>query len=75
MMSDLALTNGNGNRIRPWIPLLIWLLTTVVAVALAYGMVTGRVAVLEARYDSLLRDVAEIKADIKVLLRREPRTP
>lgn len=38
---------------------------------LAYGAVDTRVKVLEDRYDRLFQDVKEMKADIKILVRRD----
>jgi hypothetical protein len=63
-----AMETHNGNvKIRPSI--LIQLLAWLVAVVLAYGVVTARVSVLEDRVDSLKTDVREIKQDLKELLR------
>ena len=38
---------------------------------LAYGALDGRIAVLEDRYLRMQVDLTEIKADVKVLIRRE----
>lgn len=44
----------------------------IVSVLLAWGVVQTRVAVLEERVDQLRADLIEIKADIKILIRRAP---
>lgn len=44
----------------------IWIISALVA----WGVVQTRVAVLEERVDQLRADLAEIKIDIKTLLRR-----
>ena len=44
----------------------IWL----VSILLAWGVVQTRVAVLEERVDQIRADLAELKADVKTLLRR-----
>ena len=44
----------------------IWL----VSILLAWGVVQTRVAVLEERVDQIRTDLAELKADVKTLLRR-----
>jgi len=46
----------------------IWL----VSILLAWGVVQTKVAVLEERVGQLRADLAEIKADVKTLLRRTP---
>lgn len=61
--------NGNGARLKTWMPLIVWVVTTVVTVTLAYGAVTSRLSVLEVKYDRLYQDIAEIKSDVKTLLR------
>jgi hypothetical protein len=37
---------------------------------LAYGALNARIQVLEDRYDRLVRDIGEIKQDVKVLIQR-----
>jgi hypothetical protein len=44
----------------------------VVSVLLAYGAMNVRIAVVEDRVNRLQSDVAEIKQDVKTLLRRTP---
>ena len=46
--------------------------TALLAAVLAYGALSARVAVLEARLDTLREYVAEIRADVKVLIGRLP---
>ena len=49
----------------------LWRLgTAVLAAMMAYGALSARVSVLETRLDSLREYVAEIRADVKVLLNR-----
>ena len=58
------MTNGRAD----W----LWRLgTAVLAAMLAYGALSARVSVLETRLDSLREYVAEIRADVKVLLNRQ----
>lgn len=40
-----------------------------VAGLLAYGAIQSRIAVLEVEYEQIARDVAEIKGDVKTLIR------
>ena len=47
-------------------PIGIWL----VSILLAWGVVQTRVAVLEERVDQIRADLAELKADVKTLVRR-----
>lgn len=44
----------------------------IVSALLAWGVVQTRVAVLEERVDQIRADLAELKADVKTLLRRTP---
>lgn len=56
--------------------LLKYIVTLVLAALVSYftamGTLQTRVSVLEDRYDRLILDVSEIKADVKVLLQRAP---
>ncbi len=61
--------NGNG-RFRLWTQVLMWAAATIVTVTLAYGAVNTRVAVLEAKFEAWDRQLREIRADVKELLRR-----
>ena len=60
--------NGTGRT--KWVPLALWMLTTLVSVTLAYGAITNRLSVLEVQYGRVYQDIAEIKQDLKELLRR-----
>ena len=51
-------------------PLLIWLLSTLVAGLIGYGAVVTRISVLELKVAIEAADIAEIKADVKELLRK-----
>lgn len=42
----------------------------VITIMLAYSALDKRITAVEVKYDMLAADVAEIKADIKTLLRR-----
>lgn len=44
----------------------------IVSALLAWSVVQTKVAVLEERVDQIRTDLAELKADIKTLLRRAP---
>lgn len=62
-------SNGNG-RLRISTPTLIQVAIWIVTVTLAYGALSERITTLEVKYDRLVQDVAEIKADVKQLLKR-----
>lgn len=59
--------NGNGRRLTP--ALLLQIAAYLVAVALAYGALSERIARLETQSDELRGAVSEIRADVKTLLR------
>lgn len=61
------MSEPNG-RLRVSADLVVKVVAWVAAVALAYGAVNTRVAVLEERYERMQIDLAEIKADLKTLL-------
>ena len=62
-------TNGNGQRIKITGPQLMQLAVWLVTIMLAYGALSERITRLEERYDRLASDVAEMKGDIKLLVR------
>ena len=62
--------SSNGTKLRAWLPLILWVLTTLMAGSVAYAAITNRLTALETRYDSIERDLAEIRVDVKELLRR-----
>jgi hypothetical protein len=64
--------NGNG-RLRTWLPVVIWTASTLVIVSLAWGSMSARMDVLEVKYDRLYQDIAEIKSDVKAILRETGR--
>lgn len=49
-----------------------WAASLLVSAILAYGVVNARVAVLEDRVAGMKDSIAEIRQDIKTLLRRMP---
>jgi hypothetical protein len=51
---------GSVTKVAAWI----------VAAVLAYGALSTRIAVLESNYSRIVQDIAEIKADVKALLRK-----
>lgn len=65
----VMVSNGNG-RIRVWVQVVMWFMATLVTVTLAYGAVNTRVAVLEAKFETMGRQLLEIRADVKELLKR-----
>ena len=72
----MVILNEHGDETREtdngrlkWVPLLLWIFTTLVSVTLAYGAVTNRLSVLEVKYDRVYQDISEIKQDVKQLLR------
>jgi len=64
------MTNNNGHWLRAWLPFILWLVTTLVGVTLAYASLDTRMSVLESQRQTLQDDVREMKADIKRLLER-----
>lgn len=63
--------NGNGNgRLRLSWQFAIQVGVWIVSIMLAYGALNERISVLEYKYDRIQQDIAEIKGDVKQLLRR-----
>ena len=61
-------SNGNGRIRVNWHTVFGWVVTAL----LAYGAVEARVRVLEDRYERIIGDIAEIKNDVKTLIRNQP---
>jgi hypothetical protein len=61
---------GQDNRISVSWSILHTLAVWLVSGLLAWSVVQSRIAVLEERVDQLRTDLAEIKSDIKILIRR-----
>jgi hypothetical protein len=62
-------TNGNGNGRKLTPALLLQIAAYLVAVALAYGALSERIARLETQSEELRGAVGEIRSDVKQLLR------
>lgn len=62
---------SNGRA--PW-PFVAWLLAIVVSALLTYNATSSsydkRITVLENQYQRVTQDIAEIKSDVKLLLKR-----
>jgi hypothetical protein len=65
-VATTATDNGNGRFRVKWETVLGW----IIAALLAYGAVDRRVSVLETKYDVVEKQLNEIRADVKELLRR-----
>jgi hypothetical protein len=65
-------TSHMTERVKVSTQLAMTVIGWVVSVLLAYGAMNVRIAVVEDRVNRLQSDVAEIKQDVKTLLRRTP---
>lgn len=61
---------GENGRIRVNPAVLVQIVAWLVSILLAYGALNARISVLETKYDQQARDISEIKADVKQLLKR-----
>lgn len=60
---------ASSARVKTWWQLIAQVGVWVVLVLLAYGELNTRLQVLEVRYDRIAEDIAEMRADVKALLR------
>ena len=67
-MSEAIKVNGRIN----WQTAITVVVTWLVTAMLAYGAIDARLQVLEDRYERVVDDLREIKADVKALLKRSP---
>lgn len=71
-MADESLDLRNGRlRVSPGV--VVQIVIYVVALMLTYSALDKRIAALEIKYDAIAQDLAEIKADTKLLLQRVSR--
>ena len=75
-MTTLGLTDTDddqqprGRRFAMSTSTVVQIVIYVIAIAMAYSALDKRITVLESKYDRIAEDLQEIRADVKILIRR-----